>query len=129
MLDKYRQETIEIQRELNKVTVSISNPEKLIIQAVDLCQNLSEIWQSGSVATKEQLQQLVFPGGMVYDRKTGVVRTSEINPVFTSILRIVRNLEGTKKGAESSFEDQSPFVPRTGFYARHFVIVTNWLSV
>ncbi len=112
---KFQNEILDLQNQIDKTGISISNPEILIQKAVDLFQNLNEIWESGSVATKEQLQELIFPAGLVYDKKNGSFRTPQINRLLFSILETTGHLEVIKKGTDSSVEDQSLYAESEGF--------------
>jgi hypothetical protein len=77
-LAKYREEFIIMQKELDSCTVSISNLKEMLNEATTLCRKLRKLWQEGSISLKEKLQKMIFPSGLVYDKKNGAFRTSEI---------------------------------------------------
>jgi hypothetical protein len=86
----------------------------MINEAVILCRNLRQLWQDGGIAFKEGLQNLLFPSGLVYDKKNGAFRTSEINFIITQIARHTGDLCKMKKGLSSLFEPKSPSAVWTG---------------
>ena len=71
--------------------------------------------------TKQQLQQLVFPEGIRYDKKKGVVRTSKVNSLFDAITLLASDTSKNKKADSIKNRLQSNKVPKTGFEpARRF---------
>ena len=105
--EKYIKETDKIRKEMTTCGISISNLKERINEAVLLCQNLCQLWQDGGLALKEGLQNLMFPAGLVYDKKNGAFRTSEINFIIAQIARHTGDLTLIKKGLSSLFEPKS----------------------
>ncbi len=97
--------------ELNKDSVE----KEMINEAVILCQNLCQLWQDGSIALKEGLQNLLFPSSLVYYKKNGAFRASEINFIITQVALHTGDLALIKKGLSSIFESKSLFAEREGF--------------
>lgn len=52
------------------------------------CAKLVTTWELLNYTEKQRLQYLLFPKGMLYDRKNDAVRTPEANFVFTQIVRL-----------------------------------------
>jgi hypothetical protein len=111
---KYTKEFDKIRKEIATCGISISNLKEMINEAVILCRNLRQLWQDGGIAFKEGLQNLLFPSGLVYDKKNGAFRTSEINFIITQIARHTGDLCKMKKGLSSLFEPKSPSAVWTG---------------
>ena len=95
--------------------ISISNLKEMINEAVILCRNLRQLWQDGGIALKEGLQNLMFPSGLVYEKKNGAFRTSEINFIIAQIARHTGDFALIKKGLSSLFEPKSLSAEREGF--------------
>lgn len=74
-----------------------SNREIIINQALSLSQNLSKIWESGSLAIKKAIQNMVFPNGIVLDVKNDLTRTNSVNAIFQLISTISSDCEDKKK--------------------------------
>jgi hypothetical protein len=70
-------------QQLSKIVRTISNPSELIAGVVRLCTKLNTVWASGSAALKEDLQRLIFPQGILYDKENRVFRTPEVNSAFS----------------------------------------------
>jgi hypothetical protein len=79
-------------------TVSISNLKEMLNEATTLCRNLRKLWQEGSISLKEKLQKMIFPSGLVYDKKNEVFRTPDINFIIAEIARHTGDLAKIKKG-------------------------------
>ena len=71
-----------LEEALKKNAFDSSNLEKVVEKGLALAQNLSGLWLSGSFDSKQKLQALVFPHGIVYSKKTGAVQTERINELF-----------------------------------------------
>ena len=112
---KYTKEFDKIRKEMATCGISISNLKEMINEAVILCRNLPQMWQDGGIAMKEGLQNLLFPNGLVYDKKTGAFRTSEINFIIAQIARHTGDFAIIKKGLSSLFELKSLSAVRAGF--------------
>jgi site-specific DNA recombinase len=68
--------------ELTKLKTRVSNLEECIENAIRLCSNLSTVWDLSDYKGKHELQFLMFPEGIYYNRKTEGCRTSIVNPVI-----------------------------------------------
>lgn len=69
---------------------------------------------------KLELQELMFPKGILFDREKNDYRTIETNPVMFTIVEISRSLEGKNKGDLELFNSKSPSVP-CGFDLSNFI--------
>lgn len=78
------------------------------------CVKLVTTWELLNYTEKQRLQYLLFPKGMLYDRKNDAVRTPEVNVVFTQIARLTGGL-GQKKTGQTNYQiDLSGQVGETG---------------
>ncbi len=76
---------------------------------------LAVVWSSGTIKVKESLQKLIFPEGIVFDRKIDGFRTPKVNSIFSAIVELAGNTEDNKKGTNHSYDDLSPAAERQGF--------------
>ena len=83
--EKYSAEKAEIERNLLTMSNKSSNLLKCVKLAIEYATQLPLNWVSGDYHTKQQLQALLFPSGITYDKKNDKVRTTEINYVFLYI--------------------------------------------
>ena len=111
---KYREEFTLIQKELDSCTVTISNLQEMLNEVVILSRNLCKLWHEGSIGLKEKLQRLLFPSGLVYDKKNGVFRTPELNLIIAEIARHTGDLAKITKGLTPFLIDKSLLAVRTG---------------
>lgn len=112
---KYSSERQEIEQELAKVSVGSSNLEKVLDFVVGFCLKPVQWWENARIGERTLMQNLIFPDGIIYDRKNDGVRTSRINAVFAPIPEIIRVLKGIKKGESINFDKFSSRVIPAGF--------------
>lgn len=97
LIQAYEQKIDTLEREKRVVaekTLKQSEPkhsfEELFELASQILANPHEIWRNGSLKLRRMVLKMVFPGGLQYDRKTGV-RTTDLSLPF-------RVLEAMKTG-------------------------------
>jgi site-specific DNA recombinase len=78
----------------------LSNPEKVINRALEICSNLSELWVSGGYDNKVQLQNMMFPEGILYDRRNDNYRTEKVNMIL-ELTHSFSNSFGQKKNGQT----------------------------
>lgn len=112
-LAKYMADLANLQKEIDGCGIYISNLKEMLNEASLLCRNLRKIWVEGSISLKEKLQNLIFPNGLVYDKKKGAFRTLELNEIIAEIARHTGDFAIIKKGLSSLFEPKSLSAERT----------------
>jgi len=80
-----------------------SNLEKRVEKYCQILGNLPQLWASNGYKGKLELQELMFPKGIVYDREISNYRTTEINEVAFAMTEIARDIEGNEKRDFSNF--------------------------
>lgn len=115
---KYMKELQEIEKELQKVTFGSSNLSKCLNFVLKFCLNPSKWWESGTIGERTILQNIIFPNGIIYDRKNDRVRTNRINMLFSPIPELVKRLRGNKKGETIKLDNFSLLVIPLGFEPR-----------
>lgn len=109
---KYRAEKVEILKEIESNSFKNSNLEKNIHKYCSMLSNLPQIWTSTDYRGKIELQDLMFPKGIIYNRENDCFRTPEVNEVAFVMAELAKNVERKKKGDEAYFNTSSPSVPR-----------------
>ena len=66
------------------------------------------MWDSADYSQKQQLQKLIFPQGMYYNKKKDTCRTDRVNAVFLCMSQLTGKL-GENKKRETSSETNFPF--------------------
>ena len=108
-----------MEAELRKSDVDGSNLEKAAEKCLNIAQNLSGAWLSADYNTKQRLQTLVFPDGIVYNKKKGTVRTKRTNTLFAQIEPPQRVTDENKKGNPDGDCLKYNSVPGTGIEPAH----------
>ena len=75
---------------------------------------LHEIWVSGDLDQKRQIQQLVFPSGIGYDKQNDRVQTKRVNSIFSAIPLFTKDLDKIKNGEPINFDQFSARVTSSG---------------
>jgi len=104
-----------LEQELAGHEIESSNLEKAAKKIHSIAENLNSAWDSGSFDTKQRLQCLVFPEGILFDKKNGQVRTISVNCHFAEMLSLARVSEENEDGVSQEKRQNSCSVPRTGF--------------
>ena len=92
----------------------MSNLDKCVDEIINYASNLATTWDLASYTEKQQLQFLLFPEGMFYNRKNDQCRTPRVNEVFLDIAQQAGNLPENKNGDNTFVLSPSLLVPRTG---------------
>lgn len=114
-----KEEKTQVEQELEKTKIKLSNPKELIDVTVNLSSKLYEIWQNGDYTQKQNFQKMLFPEGVQYDGRNNTYRTTNLNCVFTAIAQMSRSYEGNKKWSYDISTDNSPSVPARGMKSNH----------
>ena len=118
-IQKYRTEKANIEDKLSNTRIDLSNLEKSIKKYLEMCLNQPILWEKASYHAKDQIQNIVFPEGILYDRENNCYRTPKINSVIRFISGIASGLaEGIKRktallGGLSNVVGAHGFEPRT----------------
>ena len=112
---KYEQEKDEILQEIQKCTINSSNLEKIIDFALKICLKPLQMWKSRDVGERTNLQDFIFPEGIIYNKQKGRVQTKGINSLFVLIPRIAKLLKDIKKGDPINLDRISALVTPAGF--------------
>jgi site-specific DNA recombinase len=68
---KYKEEMQQINASLEEMNSKSSNLSEYLEYTLEMCSNLGGYWNNLDYKTKQNLQYLVFPEGIYFDKKTG----------------------------------------------------------
>jgi site-specific DNA recombinase len=86
---KLKQEIKSINDDLKRTGIELSNPALLIDHSLEIISNLSDFWVSGDYDDKRKLQEVLFPGGVLFDEQSNNYRTQQVN----SILQLIHSIQ------------------------------------
>ncbi len=115
LMSKLVIERDELIENLRNLSGTISNLYERLHDAAKLCLKLRALWLNSGVHFREKIQKLVFPEGIVWDKKNGVFRTPKINPLIAEIARLSGDLLLKEKGLSLVLSGQSLFAEKEGF--------------
>ena len=111
----------EINVQLGSMSEDLSNQMKYIDKIIVMCCKLGDLWENGDFHFRQNLQSLVFPDGVLYDKKIDGYRTENENEVFD----IFRRFSDTYKNNKGTAVDLlSPKVEITGLEPATFRLRT-----
>ncbi|MEO5601774.1 MAG: recombinase family protein [Cyclobacteriaceae bacterium] len=110
---KLKQEIKSINDELKRSGIELSNPAQLIDHSLEIISNLSDFWVSGDYDDKRKLQEVLFPGGVLFDKQFDNYRTAEVNCVLELTHSISNDFGGIKKGQIKKISDLPGLVAGT----------------
>ncbi|MDQ3047044.1 MAG: hypothetical protein M3R27_05800 [Bacteroidota bacterium] len=88
---KFEKEMEEIEEQKANNKIEMSKLEDYITVSLEFACNLREMWALGDYAQRQELQNALFEGGIVYDRKKDECRSTGNNEFITEIARISGN--------------------------------------
>lgn len=114
---KYTEEKEAIEKGLEGCSgaMNISNLPVYLANAISLSRKLNTVWTSGNIQLKEDLQKLIFPEEIYYDRKTQSFRTEKVNFIFELIASCSGAPPQKKKGTSYLIDYLSLSAEREGF--------------
>ena len=122
---KYLTEVTDLQAEILKMRETDSNQDRYLEAYAMIAANPHELWARQDYEGKQLLQSIIFPEGLVYDKKNDMVLTPRVNEVFRWSATAARALEGATKGnrraktAKSLSAEREGFEPSKPFWSLH----------
>ena len=97
----------DILKVLQEAERDLSNEKEYIADVIAMSCKLGTLWQNSDFRTRQKLQNLVFPNGILFDKHLGCYRTENENEVFRifrsiSTGYIVEKTKATRKNATLS---------------------------
>ena len=115
---KTKEKKEEILRQLEEKDKSILNLSDYVDSGLELKDNILKLWQLGNLSQKKRVQSIIFPDGLVYDKKNDDIEPLSKNEfIFLFDLKSV-GYEEKEKGQTLNFEDLSTCAPELGLEPR-----------
>ncbi len=112
---KYKAEKREILEQIESSSLNLSNLEKTINKYCNLLMNVPSLWASGGYDAKREIQNLLFPEGIMYFREIDDYRTPKINVGILDLVLIASGSERGKNKTASLLTSGSALVAGDGF--------------
>ncbi len=107
-------ELLEIEQNLEKYAPALSNPKDFIKMGLEKAVTISQSWSKANVQGRKQLQAMMFPEGVFFDREMESYRTQRVNGFFALSSQIQGFLEQKEKGKSDQNNHFSLSVVRRG---------------
>ena len=113
-LEKLEGEKADIEKELEEKNQTILNLNEYITFSLGLRDNLLKLWKLTDLEHKRNIQNLVFPDGMKWNKENDDIEPLSKNEfLFTYNLKSI-GYEEKENGQTLNFEDLSAFAPQVG---------------
>ena len=106
---KYELEKQEMERNLSQASKKVSNLGECVETALEFAAEMPVKWHSADYVTKQNVQFLLFPEGIFYDKKTDRCRTSRINILFLYLAHFKQIALNDKRGIPELGLDYASF--------------------
>jgi len=90
--DKFVKEIDDVATQMKQNKIEMSKIEDYIAFSLDACSNLSKMWGSGDYNQRQELQNILFEKGIMYNRQTDECRSIEDNEFVTAIAQLSKDL-------------------------------------
>ena len=100
----------QIHKALQEAERDLSNEKKYIADVIAMSCKLGTLWQEGDFRTRQKLQNLVYPDGILFDKHLGCYRTENENEVFRIFRSISTSYIVEKEKAAKENTPLSPYV-------------------
>lgn len=74
-------------------------------EVIATCCELGSLWRNSELELSQRIQNLLFPSGVLWDKKIGNCRTIDENKALSIILRLSESYKNKKE--ENSLENSS----------------------
>ena len=103
-----------IENELQKAEGVSLNLPKYIDYGIEMKNNLFNIWQLAELGEKKKIQNLVYPDGIVFNKKIGLIEPLSVNKFIALKANKTDLYDTNKKRTISQIDQLSPNVPEAG---------------
>jgi site-specific DNA recombinase len=107
---KYKEEKQQITSELACYDFDLSNIENSLNKYCNLLMNVPHLWVDSDYHGKLELQNLLFPEGILYYRQLNDYRTLKANEFAVNLALIANNLGQKRSGLSAIFAEKSALV-------------------
>jgi hypothetical protein len=94
----------------------ISNLNYFIEKSVEISQNISKYWHSGTLDVKKSIQKIEFPEGIKLDTRNWQYLTHRVNSLFFAKHDFMRTSRGVKKRTPHQNDEESSIVQGKDYF-------------
>ena len=109
-----------LETKMGKCSSKLSNLTSYIDNSIEICNNIDLCWKNGTYKVKKDVQKLVFPEGVMYDKENESYLTTRRNAFFELTRSISESFSENKKGQTSNVLNLSSIVDRTNRLSNQF---------
>jgi site-specific DNA recombinase len=108
---KFEKETEDLQLQMTQNKIEMSKLEDYLAYSLLCCVNLNKMWELGDYNQRQELQNALFEGGIVYDRNKDECRSTGDNEFVCEVFRLSKDLDTF---TDTNGEKFNPSSPRAG---------------
>ena len=99
---KFEKEAEELHKEMKQNKIELSKLDDYIAYSLMCCSNPNEMWHSGDYTQRQELQNALFEGGIVYDRVKDECRGMQVNEFVSAVALLSNSLATLATGNKKS---------------------------
>lgn len=100
---KFEKEIDVLRAQIRQNKIEMSKLQDYISFSTLCCSNLSKMWASGDYTQRQELQNALFEGGIVYDRQNDVCRTTSDNEFINEIALLSKDTGQLSENLKQNF--------------------------
>ena len=104
----------QCEQELKTCSISCSNFSEYASTTLQIASSLGSEWEKMNFKVCQEIQDLVFPEGVLWDKENRIPRTENMNPFFAQIGLVARSVKGVDIKNKDSAEALSCLVAGGG---------------
>lgn len=105
--NKFEREMEEMEAQKANNKIEMSKLEDYISESLDFACKLSKMWAFGDYSQRQELQNALFEGGIIYDRQKDECRKTGENEFITEIARLSGSFGDSTSGNNQIFNPSS----------------------
>ena len=113
-LAKLSDEKLKMEAEMAEMGKEILNLDRYMDFALKMRSNLLKLWDLADIGNKRRLQNLIFPEGICYDKKSDHIEPLAVNSFFVVNPCKTEHSKQKENGQTAFFRDLSALAPQAG---------------
>jgi site-specific DNA recombinase len=109
---KFEKEKEELTAQMAQNKIEMSKLEDYLAYSLMCCVNLSKMWELGDYNQRQELQNALFEGGIIYDRNKDECRSTGDNEFVSEVIRLSKDLGTFADESKKKFNPSSPHASR-----------------
>jgi len=104
---RFEKDKEDLRSQMMQNQIEMSKLDEYIAFSLSCCKSLSEMWASGNYLQRQELQNALFEGGIIYDRQKDECRSTGDNEFVTAIAKLSKSFGNLAEPNQKNFNSDS----------------------